>query len=92
VLRSGDRSGNQAVSARACRANAAFGTSFVYSQRPVVIAAAHTHSDRQGRQLLATEVPSTAPDPFLPGLEERLNNLASAGFDAAVLVRSDKRR
>ena len=27
-------------------------------------------------------------DPFLPALEERLSNLARAGFDAALLLRS----
>ena len=52
------------------------------------LAAADTHADRRWRQLLATEVPSATADPFLPELEERLTNLARAGFDATLLVRS----
>ena len=52
------------------------------------LAAADTHTDRQWRQLLATEVPSATADPFLPELEERLTNLTRAGFDATHLVRS----
>jgi hypothetical protein len=52
------------------------------------LAAADTHTDRQWRQLLATAVPSATADPFSPALEERLSNLARAGFDAALLVRS----
>ena len=39
-------------------------------------------------ELLATEVPSTTADSFLPELAERLSNLARAGFDATLLVRS----
>ena len=50
--------------------------------------ATDTCRDRQWRQLLATEVPSATADPFLPELEERLNNLTRAGFDATLLVRS----
>ena len=34
------------------------------------LAAADTHTDRQWRQLLATEVPGATADPFLPELEE----------------------
>ena len=52
------------------------------------LAAADTHTDRQWRQLLATEAPSATADPFLPELEERLSNLTRAGFDATHLVRS----
>ena len=52
------------------------------------LAAANTHTDRQWRQLLATEVPSATTDPFLPELAERLSNLTRAGFDATHLVRS----
>jgi hypothetical protein len=52
------------------------------------LAAADTHTDRQWRRLIATEVPSATADPFLPTLEERLTNLARAGFDASLLVRS----
>ena len=49
---------------------------------------AHTDTDRQWRQLLATEAPSATTDPFLPELAERLNNLTRAGFDPTLLVRS----
>jgi conjugative relaxase-like TrwC/TraI family protein len=52
------------------------------------LAAADTHTDRQWRQLLATEAPSATADPFLPELEERLTNLTRAGFDATHLLRS----
>ena len=52
------------------------------------LAAADTRTDRQWRQLLATEVPSATADPFLPELEERLSNLTRAGFDATHLLRS----
>jgi conjugative relaxase-like TrwC/TraI family protein len=52
------------------------------------LAAVDTHTDRQWRRLLATEVPRATADPFLPELEERLSNLARAGFDATLLVRS----
>jgi hypothetical protein len=51
-------------------------------------AAAHTHTDRQWRQLVAAEAPSTTADPFLTKLTERLSYLARAGFDAAQLLRS----
>ena len=47
-----------------------------------------TQTDWRWRQLLATEAPSATADPFLPELEERLTNLARAGFDATLLVRS----
>jgi hypothetical protein len=50
------------------------------------LAAADTHT--VSRQMLATEVPSATADPFLPELEERLRNLARAGFDATHLLRS----
>ena len=49
---------------------------------------AHTDTDRQWRQLLATEAPSATTDPFLPELAERLNNLTRVGFDPTILVRS----
>jgi hypothetical protein len=52
------------------------------------LAAPDTNADRQWRRLLATEVPRATADPFLPELEERLSNLARAGFDATLLVRS----
>jgi hypothetical protein len=47
-----------------------------------------TNADERWRHLLATEAPSATADPFLPELEEKLTNLAWAGFDAVVLVRS----
>src|SRR4029453_6167075 len=50
------------------------------------LAAPDTNTDRQWRQLLATEVPGVISDPFLPELEERFTNLARAGFDATQLV------
>ena len=50
------------------------------------LAATDIHTD--WRQMLATEAPSATADPFLPELEERLGNLARAGFDATNLVRS----
>jgi hypothetical protein len=52
------------------------------------LAAADTRSESRWRQLLAAEIPAVAADPFLPELAERLNNLARAGFDASLLVRS----
>jgi hypothetical protein len=52
------------------------------------LAAADTNADGHWRRLLATEVPSTTADPFLPELEERLTNLTRAGFDATHLLRS----
>jgi hypothetical protein len=52
------------------------------------LAAADTRTDRQWRQLLAAEVPSTIADSFLPELTEKLSNLTQAGFDATLLVRS----
>src|SRR4249920_919990 len=52
------------------------------------LAAPHAHADEQWRRLLATEAPSATADPFLPELAERLTNLARAGFDATLLVRS----
>jgi conjugative relaxase-like TrwC/TraI family protein len=53
-----------------------------------IAAAADTHTDRQWRQLLARTAPSAIADSFLPELTERLSNLARAGFDATLLVRS----
>jgi conjugative relaxase-like TrwC/TraI family protein len=47
-----------------------------------------TNTDGQWRQLLAKEVPGATADSFLPELEEKLNNLARAGFDATHLLRS----
>jgi conjugative relaxase-like TrwC/TraI family protein len=52
------------------------------------LAAADTHADLRWRQLLAREAPRATADPFLPELAEKLNNLARAGFDATLLVRS----
>ena len=52
------------------------------------LAAADTRSESRWRQLLAAKIPAVAADPFLPELAERLNNLARAGFDASLLVRS----
>jgi hypothetical protein len=52
------------------------------------LAAPNTNADRRWRRLLATEVPGATADSFLPELEERLTNLARAGFDATLLVRS----
>ena len=61
----------------------------IFQQRlDMRLAAANAHSNREWPQLLATEVPSVIADPFLPALEERLSNLARAGFDATLLVRS----
>ena len=52
------------------------------------LAAADTHADSRWQQLLARESPRATADPFLPELAERLTNLARAGFDATLLVRS----
>jgi hypothetical protein len=52
------------------------------------LATSDTHADLRWRQLLARESPRAAADPFLPELAERLTNLARAGFDATLLVRS----
>jgi hypothetical protein len=52
------------------------------------LAAVDTHADLRWRQLLAREAPRATADPFLPELAERLTNLARAGFDATLLVRS----
>jgi conjugative relaxase-like TrwC/TraI family protein len=52
------------------------------------LAAAATDEAWRWRQLLATEVPSVTADPFVPELTERLSNLARAGLDASLLVRS----
>jgi conjugative relaxase-like TrwC/TraI family protein len=52
------------------------------------LAATDTCTDRRWRHLLATEVPCATADSFLPELAERLSNLAGAGFDATLLVRS----
>jgi len=57
-------------------------------QLDIRLAAADTRTEWRWRQLLASEVPSTIADSFLPELTERLSNLTSAGFDAALLVRS----
>ena len=57
-------------------------------QQQLDIGLADTNADERWRHLLATEAPSATADPFLPELEERLTNLALAGFDAVVLVRS----
>jgi conjugative relaxase-like TrwC/TraI family protein len=59
----------------------------IFQQR-LDIRLADTNADERWRHLLATEVPSVTADSFLPELEERLTNLARAGFDAVVLVRS----
>jgi conjugative relaxase-like TrwC/TraI family protein len=52
------------------------------------LATSDTHADLRWRQLLARESPRATADPFLPELAERLTNLARAGFDATLLVRS----
>jgi hypothetical protein len=52
------------------------------------LAAADTGKEWRWRQLLAAEAPSATEDPFLPALEDRLSNLARAGFDATHLLRS----
>jgi hypothetical protein len=52
------------------------------------LAAVDTHADLRWRQLLARDAPRATADPFLPELAERLTNLARAGFDATLLVRS----
>ena len=65
-----------------------YATRIWQKQLDMRLAAADTHTDRQWRQLIATEVPSATADPFLPTLEERLTNLTRVGFDAALLVRS----
>ena len=52
------------------------------------LAAPDTTADGQWRRLLATEAPSATADPFLPELEQKLNNLTRAGFDATHLLRS----
>jgi conjugative relaxase-like TrwC/TraI family protein len=52
------------------------------------LAAADTRTQWHWPQLLAAEAPSATADPFLPELEERLSNLARAGFDATHLLRS----
>jgi conjugative relaxase-like TrwC/TraI family protein len=57
-------------------------------QQQLDIRLADTNADERWWHLLAREAPSASADPFLPELEERLTNLTSAGFDAAVLVRS----
>src|SRR4029450_8546141 len=55
-------------------------------QLDIRLAAPDTNTDRQWRQLLATEVPGVISDPFLPELEERFTNPARAGFAATQLV------
>jgi hypothetical protein len=61
----------------------------VWQQRlDMRLAAPDTHTARHWRQLLDTEVPNVTADPFLPGLAGKLTNLARAGFDATLLVRS----
>jgi hypothetical protein len=52
------------------------------------LGAADTDADWQWRKLLATEVPSATADSFLTALEERLTNLARAGFDGTHILRS----
>jgi hypothetical protein len=52
------------------------------------LAATDTHAESAWRQLLAREAPRATADPFLPELQERLTNLARAGFDATLLMRS----
>ena len=52
------------------------------------LAASDVRTDLRWRQLLAREAPRATADPFLPELAERLTNLARAGFDATLLVRS----
>jgi hypothetical protein len=46
------------------------------------LAAPDTSANELWRRLLATEVPGTTADSFLPELQERLTNLTRAGFDA----------
>jgi UvrD-like helicase C-terminal domain len=50
--------------------------------------AADAPTNRQWRELLAAEVPSTIADSLLPELTERMSNLTRAGFDATHLLRS----
>jgi hypothetical protein len=50
--------------------------------------AAGSGTEGRWRHLLAAEAPSATADPFLPELEDRLNNLTRAGFDATHLLRS----
>jgi hypothetical protein len=52
------------------------------------LATTDTRTQRQWRQLVAAEVPSTTADPFLPELAEWLSYLTRAGLGAAHLVRS----
>jgi hypothetical protein len=52
------------------------------------LAATDSRADRDLQRLLATEVPSTTADPFLPELADRLRNVARAGLDATFLVQT----
>jgi hypothetical protein len=52
------------------------------------LAATNSRADRDLQRLLATEVPSTTTDPFLPELADRVRNVARAGLDATLLVRT----
>jgi hypothetical protein len=64
-----------------------YATRIWQQQLDMRLAAPDTHTDRQWRQLLTAEVPSTTADPLLPELTERLTKLTRAGFDATQLVR-----
>jgi hypothetical protein len=65
-----------------------YATRIWQQQLDMRLAAADTHTDRQWRRLIATEVPSATTDPFLPTLGDRLTSLTRAGFNAVLLVRS----
>ena len=52
------------------------------------LAATDSRPDRDLQRLLATEVPSATTDPFLPELAHRLRNVARAGLDATLLIRT----
>jgi conjugative relaxase-like TrwC/TraI family protein len=52
------------------------------------LAATDTRTERQWRQLVATEAPGATTDPFLPELTEWLSDLTRAGVDASHLLRS----
>jgi hypothetical protein len=52
------------------------------------LAATDTRTERQWRQLVATEAPDATMDPFLSELTEWLSYLLRAGFDANHLLRS----
>lgn len=52
------------------------------------LAVTDSSADRDLQRLLATEVPSTTADPFLPELADRLRNVARSGLDATLLIRT----